>query len=205
MWCITGNMPEPPVCPIDGQILKSINNNGTWTKLNDISTYKTYLKQLKNVAKANKMSLAKWELVVWNQPSKQVADANQKEKQTIKKGNKLKDNQKPPYRMKAKDGRHYVLEEEQLKFKGIPISLILGRTPGGSHFCGFWNKDVPNTNIDSVAEIQDIINKLSLSTLKWQNKPEYSRKYVMYQTGDSYTKAKELKDIISEYIHKMNK
>jgi len=110
------------------------------------------------------------------------------------------------YKMKSKDGGHYVFEEEKLAFRGISILLILCRTSSGkSHFCGFWNKDVPNTNIDSISEIQDIINELSLSSLKWQNKPEYSRKYVMYTSKDSYNKAKELKDKISQFIHKMNK
>lgn len=69
MWCITDNMPEPPVCPIDGNILKAIRNNDTWTKLNDIAIYKTYLNQVRDVAKSNNMSPAKWELVAWNQQS----------------------------------------------------------------------------------------------------------------------------------------
>lgn len=112
------------------------------------------------------------------------------------------------YKMRRKDGGHYVLEEEQLaiKIKGVQIFLILARTQGGSHFCGFWNKDVPNTNFDSVSEIQDIINNLSVSPSSWTSKPQYSRKYVMYnKSKDSYIKAKELKDEISEYIHNMNK
>lgn len=114
----------------------------------------------------------------------------------------------PLYKMKTMDGGHYVLEEEELtiKIKGAPIFLILARTQGGSHFCGFWNKDVPNTNFDSVSEIQDIINNLSVSPSSWTTKPQYSRKYVMYnKSKDSYIKAKELKDEISEYIHNMNK
>lgn len=120
------------------------------------------------------------------------------------KGDKPIDNPIPVlYKMKAKDGGHYVLEEEKLIIKSI--SLILGCTIRGSHFCAFWNKDVPNTNIDSISEIQDIIKELSLSSLKWQNKPEYSRKYVIYTSKDSYNKAKKLKDKISELIHNMNK
>lgn len=105
------------------------------------------------------------------------------------------------YRMKE---GHEVLEEEALNINGSSVVLILARTKNGSHFCGFWNKNVPNTNFDLIPEIQDIITKLSLSSLKWQNKPEYSRKYVMFRKKDSI-KAKELKDKISEFIHNMAK
>lgn len=136
-----------------------------------------------------------------------ITDKKRNNPNLIQANNSHKTQEKPPiYRMDVKDGGHYVFEEEQLTFRGIPILLILCRTSSGkSHFCGFWNKDVPNTNIDSISEIQDIINELSLSSLKWQNKPEYSRKYVMYTSKDSYNKAKELKDKISQFIHKMNK
>ncbi len=151
-----------------------------------------------------------------NNNKKESTRSNQKRKENPKannksvsvppkknKGDKPIDNPTPLlYQMKAKDGGHYVLEEEKLIINSI--SLILARTKRGSHFCGFWNKDVPNTNLDLISEIQDIISNLSLSSLPWKNKPEYSRKYVMYQNQDSYRKAKELKDKISEYIQNMN-
>ena len=202
MWCITPNMPMPPVCPIDRNILKEAKIYNPWTKLNCIKKYNEWLNKIECVA--GKERLAKWELVKWNQPSKQVSDANQKGQQSTPKDEKPNNSQKPPiYRMELKDGGHYVLEEEMLTFNEIPILLILGRTPGGSHFCGFWNKDIPNTNLGVIPKIQDIINKLSRPSLKWENKPEYSRIYVMYKGKASYNKAKELKDKISTLIHDM--
>lgn len=201
MWCITPNMPMPPVCPIDRNILKEAKIYEPWTKLNCVEKYNEWLNKIEYVA--GKEPLARWELVKWNQPSEQASEVNRNKLQTTEKGDKPINNPTPlPYKMKAKDGGHYVLEEEKLKNKSI--SLILGHTIRGSHFCAFWNKDVPNTNIDSISEIQDIIKELSLSSLRWQNKPEYSRKYVIYTSKDSYNKAKELKDKISEFIHNKN-
>ncbi len=201
MWCITPNMPMPPVCPIDRKILQSAKIYEPWTKLNCVEKYKEWLNKLERVA--GKVPLAKWELVKWNQQPEQSSEVSHNKQQATKKNDRSIDNPTPLlYQMKAKDGGHYVLEEEKLIIKSI--SLILARTKRGSHFCGFWNKDVPNTNLDLIPEIQDIISNLSLSSLPWKNKPEYSRKYVMYQNQDSYRKAKELKDKISEYIQNMN-
>ena len=197
MWCITPDMPMPPVCPIDRRILQEAKIYDPWTKLNCIKTYKKWLEKLECVA--GKEPLAKWELVKWNQPSEQVADANQKEKQTIKKGNKPIDNPTPPlYQIER---RHAVLEEEEVMLNEIPILLILGRAPGGSHFCGFWNK---NGSIDSISEIPEITNNSLFSSLHWRSEATHSRKYVMYTSKDSYNKAKELKDKISEFIHNKN-
>ncbi len=205
MWCITPDMPMPPVCPIDRRILQEAKIYNPWTKLNCIETYKKWLEKLECVA--GKEPLAKWELVKWNQPSEQASEVNHNKQQTTKKGNKPIDNPIPVlYKMKAKDGGHYVLEEEQFTFNGAPISLILCRRSGGkSHFCGFWNKDVPNTDLNSISEIQDIINKLSVSPSRWTPKPQYSRIYVMETSNNSYNKAKKLKDEISDLIHNMNK
>lgn len=100
------------------------------------------------------------------------------------------------------ESRHDVLEEEEVMFGGITTLLIIGRTPGGNHFCGFWNK---NGSIDSILEISVITNDPLFSSLHWQSETTHSRKYVMYRKKDSYGKAKELKDKISEFIHNMSK
>ncbi len=205
MWCITPNMPMPPICPIDRNILKEAKIYEPWTKLNCVEKYNEWLNKIECVA--GKEPLARWELVKWNQPSEQASEVNHNKQQPPKKGNKPIDNPTPlPYKMKAKDGGHYVLEEEQFTFNGAPISLILCRRSGGkSHFCGFWNKDVPNTDLNSISEIQDIINKLSVSPSRWTSKPQYSRIYVMETSNNSYNKEKKLKDEISDLIHNMNK
>lgn len=68
MWFNIEDMPEPPVCPIDGVILKAVGSNGAWTKLNDLKTYTNYLDEVEKFANAKGMSLAKWELITWNYP-----------------------------------------------------------------------------------------------------------------------------------------
>lgn len=68
MWFNIEDMPEPPVCPIDGVILKAVGSNGSWTKLNDLKTYTYYLDKVEKKANAKGMSPAKWELITWNNP-----------------------------------------------------------------------------------------------------------------------------------------
>ena len=80
MWCNNEDMPEPPVCPIDGVILKAVGSNVKWTKLNDIDEYKELLCKINDAANGKKMSIAKWELLMWNHQSGNESEVNQKEK-----------------------------------------------------------------------------------------------------------------------------
>lgn len=82
MWCNNEDMPEPPVCPIDGVILKAVGSNVKWTKLNDIYEYKKLLCKINDAANAKNMSIAKWELLLWNHQSGNKSEINQKEKKT---------------------------------------------------------------------------------------------------------------------------
>lgn len=63
----------PPVCPIDGVILKLIHNYDAWTKVNSfedkkgiIRGYNTHLRLVKEAAKQEGYSeIAEWELMKW--------------------------------------------------------------------------------------------------------------------------------------------
>lgn len=78
-WCL-GRIKEPPLCPIDGIILKEIKDKTSWTKLDDINQYKKILKELKNnVRPKNKegnVNLAIWELEFWNKISSKKTEIN---------------------------------------------------------------------------------------------------------------------------------
>ena len=85
LWCLNEIEPEPPVCPVDRnvinkcytvldrktenddrQFLKSVNSNGGWGNINDIETYKKIIRIIDKVAKKEEKSMAKWELSFFN-------------------------------------------------------------------------------------------------------------------------------------------
>ena len=81
----------PPVCPIDGVLLKYANNNDAWTKVNSIEDralddgitqngYKSHLNILKKKAEEDgfKSLLSEWELYVWWQDKQRREDAKNK-------------------------------------------------------------------------------------------------------------------------------
>ena len=193
-------------------IFDSVMSWGLFKRENaDISSLKRYWRCMidKAISLNNKMTLLVLERQLFNYfPSIDERKKKNNQKNTLSTSTQTKtnskidrpiDNQTPSlYQI---EGRHDVLEEERIRINGISILLIFGRTPRGCHFCGFWNRDTQNVSIDSIAEIQDIINKLSLSSLPWKTESTNSRRYVMYRSKDSYIKAKELKDKITKFIH----
>ncbi|MBP3832650.1 MAG: hypothetical protein ILA03_01630 [Bacteroidaceae bacterium] len=77
MWCRGELANCPPVCPIDGVILKNLKNNDSWTKVNGLDDkingnkkiytgYRNHLEMVKAAAKNEGYnSLAEWELMKW--------------------------------------------------------------------------------------------------------------------------------------------
>ena len=73
MWCRGELASRPPVCPIDGVILKSLNNYDSWTKVNGLEDkkkiytgYRKHLEMVKTAARNDGYnSLAEWELMKW--------------------------------------------------------------------------------------------------------------------------------------------
>ena len=64
LWCL-GRLPEDPHhCPVDRIVLSSISLNGTWTRLDDIATYRAWIVRIREAAGAR--SLSDWELDLWN-------------------------------------------------------------------------------------------------------------------------------------------
>ena len=91
----------PPVCPIDGVILKSIHNYDAWTKVNSfedivdgnrkvIRGYNTHLRLVKEAAKQEGYSeIAEWELMKW-EPNNTKDNKKKSNERGKKKKNKNK-------------------------------------------------------------------------------------------------------------------
>jgi hypothetical protein len=68
LWC-QGEVATPPHCPIDYNViaeLSAVHRRCIWTKLDDIQQYKAIIADAKAKANAQGMSLAEWELELWN-------------------------------------------------------------------------------------------------------------------------------------------
>lgn len=64
-WC-NGWIKEPPHMPIDGLMLKKIQNATAWTKIETIKEYESLIEKLRETAKKEGLSLSQWELENWN-------------------------------------------------------------------------------------------------------------------------------------------
>lgn len=69
MWCL-GKIGEPPHCPVDKIIIDKLSHKHrtSWTRIRDIKTYNTLIIELKALADKKGMSLACWELDVYQKP-----------------------------------------------------------------------------------------------------------------------------------------
>jgi hypothetical protein len=65
LWCV-GEMPEPPHCPFDSQIIKKLPRAARckWTEVDSIETYRELVTAARTVAAGR--SLAQWELAEYN-------------------------------------------------------------------------------------------------------------------------------------------
>lgn len=81
MWCNNLITVLPPVCPIDGVILKYCGSNDSWTKVNSIETYKNHLVLVERQRETDNIdSLPEWE--VWAFNKNQDSPKDQKETST---------------------------------------------------------------------------------------------------------------------------
>lgn len=68
LWCLD-EIPEPPHCPIDREIIKVLSipwkerDSYNWTQLDDLKKYKELIGMCKDKAEG---SVAEWELKEWN-------------------------------------------------------------------------------------------------------------------------------------------
>lgn len=94
MWCNNLITVLPPVCPIDGVILKYCGSNDSWTKVNSIKSYEEHLALVERQRKTDNIgSLPEWE--VWAFNKKQDSPKGQKEtakkRNSKRKGQNIKD------------------------------------------------------------------------------------------------------------------
>lgn len=70
LWCrgeLGNNI--PPLCPVDGVLLKSVHNNDSWTKVNTMNQYEQHIALFKQKQAAQGYdNLSSWELITWNSP-----------------------------------------------------------------------------------------------------------------------------------------
>ncbi len=67
LWCLESDWRTPPHCPVDGTVLKAGGILGTWTQLNSLEQYLSWISLLRSfAAKKGFASLAEWELSIWN-------------------------------------------------------------------------------------------------------------------------------------------
>lgn len=63
LWCI-GEIPEPPACPVDRRILEKVMERvPPWTNVNFVKEHQLMLSRLEVAARAEGLSIAKWELL----------------------------------------------------------------------------------------------------------------------------------------------
>jgi len=66
LWCL-GHVVEPPHCPVDRIVLNKTALRGrlNWTEITSREQYQTAISAMKSVADAESLSLAQWELQVY--------------------------------------------------------------------------------------------------------------------------------------------
>ena len=67
MWCL-GLVAEPPHCPVDRVIINKtgLRNRVAWTQLFKIHDYQAVISAVREVAAAEGLSIAKWELTAYS-------------------------------------------------------------------------------------------------------------------------------------------
>lgn len=69
LWCL-GVVAEPPHCPVDRIVIGKTDLRGTvaWTRITTIDEYRRIIAALKEKAAERRMSLAEWELSIYERP-----------------------------------------------------------------------------------------------------------------------------------------
>lgn len=65
LWAL-GRIPEPPHCPFDAIVIRELKLGINFTKLDSISDYKLLVEAAKKISGEKNLSIAKWELRLWN-------------------------------------------------------------------------------------------------------------------------------------------
>jgi len=67
LWCL-GTISEPPHCPVDRIMINKTKLKGqvAWTRITDIDLYRRVIAELKRAAEPTGLSLAQWELQIYN-------------------------------------------------------------------------------------------------------------------------------------------
>lgn len=149
-----GNL--PPVCPIDGIILKSIGINDPWTKINTFDTtapgYNYYLDKLDKAAKQTKDPLAVWELFQWPSQRKKGTKGTTKKCRNKTQNNSLNDSIRPILAGEIVKGRT-VNYGYEFDYDGRSYYLMAGKKKTFA-YCELLSKG--NNDINSFARIQDL-------------------------------------------------
>lgn len=136
------NFAIPPVCPIDGKMLKYVHNQDSWTKVNSfkdengVRGYFSHLDLMEKAARAEGFkSSPEWEVVVWYELTKNNGNLNSQSNKKNK--DKKKDISK--YEIKTAEvtplthgltlRKRYVLYGYSVPFEGKNYYLFVGEKP----------------------------------------------------------------------------
>ena len=201
MWCITEDMPMPPACPIDRRILQEAKIYEPWTKLDCIKTYKEWLNKIANLA--GNEPLAKWELVKWNQPSRQRV-TNKTESSKQGKSNRLCENILP-----AKNKNDELIKGEWVTLNGVPFRLFVANRKDKGYFCQLCYKheeDREKSSVFDIKKVQDVQRMFNeFDNEKWHTGGKKTWAYVMYEGNDAEEKAKALYNKILLFVKGLSK
>ena len=64
LWCL-GEINEPIHCPIDGIVLRQIDDHQNWTEIDSIDDYREIISRLRAIIPNNE-TIAQWEHRLWN-------------------------------------------------------------------------------------------------------------------------------------------
>lgn len=68
LW-VLGWIPEPPHCPFDALVISRLRQKAKWTVLDSVDDYKQLVGAARKAAGKEKISIAEWELRLWQNRS----------------------------------------------------------------------------------------------------------------------------------------
>ncbi len=66
LWTLGYIEEQPPHCPIDGIVLKSVGLKDKWTELDCRQRYKQIIELVRQEASEKELTIAEWEIMLWN-------------------------------------------------------------------------------------------------------------------------------------------
>lgn len=187
LWC-RGELKNntPPLCPVDGILLKSVHNTDSWTKVNSMKEYEEHIDLFKKKQLAQGYdNLSFWELMTWKSPERKKKDAVSSPKNSARKpaillepGQKLREGRVAlfGYEIMYRERRYYLFVGEKTTFHYL--ELLTGKK-------------------DETLEGCDLISELRGRDFDYGGKDYIYKKLVPYDESDAHKLLEEIKKIMT--------